>query len=161
MPAARSDAIALVRTLHAGDGTPIGTRPLKVGESVLVRVQVKPKVHIGNGLVVDHIPAGLEIENLNIAQGEAMGAVSIAGIDPAAAMADRRIQHVEFRDDRFVAAVRLQGEINLFYRARVVTPGRFVVPPVYAEDMYRPDTYGLAEGDGSLTVIDGKEKAAP
>jgi uncharacterized protein YfaS (alpha-2-macroglobulin family) len=92
-----------------------------VGESVLVRVQVKPKVHIGNGLVVDHIPAGLEIENLNIAQGEAMGAVSIAGIDPAAAMADRRIQHVEFRDDRFVAAVRLQGEINLFYRARVVT----------------------------------------
>jgi hypothetical protein len=25
MPAARSDAIALVRTLHAGDGTPIGT----------------------------------------------------------------------------------------------------------------------------------------
>lgn len=156
MPAARSDAIALVRTLHAGDGTPIGARPLKVGESVLVRVQVRPKVHIGNGLVVDHIPAGLEIENLNIAQGEAMGTVSIAGIDPAAAMADRRIQHVEFRDDRFVAAVRVQGEINLFYRARVVTPGKFVVPPVYAEDMYRPDTYGLAEGDGSLTVIDGK-----
>ena len=76
-------------------------------------------------------------------------------------MADRRIQHVEFRGDRFVAAVRLHGEINLFYRARVVTPGRVVVPPVYAEDMYRPDTYGLAEGDGSLTVIDGKEKAAP
>ena len=161
MPAARSDAIALVRELYAGDGTPIGTRPLKVGESVLVRVQVKPKVHISNGLVVAPIPAGLEIENLNIVQGEAMGAVSIAGIDPAAAMADRRIQHVEFRDDRFVAAVRLQGEINLFYRARVVTPGKFVVPPVYAEDMYRPDTYGLAEGDGSLTVIDGKEKAAP
>ncbi len=62
---------------------------------------------------------------------------------------------------QLLAAVRLQGEINLFYRARVVTPGRFVVPPVYAEDMYRPDTYGLAEGDGSLTVIDGKEKAAP
>lgn len=156
MPAARSDAIALVRELYAGDGTPIGGRPLKVGESVLVRIQVKPKVHISNGLVVAPIPAGLEIENLNIVQGEAMGAVSIAGIDPAAAMADRRIQHVEFRDDRFVAALRLQGEINLFYRARVVTPGKFVVPPVYAEDMYRPDTYGLAEGDGSLTVIDSK-----
>ncbi len=156
MPAARSDAIALVRSLHAGDGTPIGARPLKVGESVLVRIQVKPKVHISNGLVVAPIPAGLEIENLNIVQGEAMGSVTIDGIDPAAAMADRRIQHVEFRDDRFVAAVRLQGEINLFYRARVVTPGKFVVPPVYAEDMYRPDTYGLAEGDGSLTVIDSK-----
>ena len=128
---------------------------------MLVRIQVKPKILVGNGLVVDRIPAGLEIENLNIVQGEKMGSISIAGIDPADAMADRRIQHVEFRDDRFVAAVRLQGEINLFYRARVVTPGKFVFPPLYAEDMYRPDTYGLAEGEGSLTVIDGKEKTAP
>jgi alpha-2-macroglobulin len=161
MPAARSDAIALSRELYDGDGKPVGKRPLRVGESVLVRIQVKPKILVGNGLVVDHIPAGLEIENLNIVQGEKLGSISIAGIDPADAMADRRIQHVEFRDDRFVAAVRLQGEINLFYRARVVTPGKFIFPPLYAEDMYRPDTYGLAEGEGSLTVIDGKEKNTP
>ena len=106
------------------------------------------------------MPAGVEIENANIVQGEQNG-MEIAKVDMRQAMQDTRIKHVEFRDDRFVAALRLQGEINLFYRARVVTPGKFVVPPVYAEDMYRPDTYGLAEGDGSLTVIDGKEKAAP
>lgn len=158
MPAERSDAIALERKLFDSQGKPLGERPLRVGESVLLRVQVKPKVHIANALVVDRIPAGLEIENLNLVQGEAMGSVTIEGIDPAAAMADRRIQHVEFRDDRFAAALRLDGPIQLFYRARVVTPGKFVVPPVFAEDMYRPDTYGLADGGRSLTVVDGKEK---
>jgi uncharacterized protein YfaS (alpha-2-macroglobulin family) len=75
-------------------------------------------------------------------------------------MQDPRIQHVEFRDDRFVVAARLHGRISLFYRARVVTPGKFVFPPVYAEDMYRPDVYGLTTGDATLTVTDGKEKPA-
>ena len=72
-------------------------------------------------------------------------------------MQDPRIQHVEFRDDRFVVAARLQGKLSLFYRARVVTPGKFVFPPIYAEDMYRPDVYGLATGEATLTVTDGKE----
>jgi uncharacterized protein YfaS (alpha-2-macroglobulin family) len=37
--------------------------------------------------------------------------------------------------------------MQFFYRVRVVTPGRFVVPPTYAEDMYQPQIYGLAGGD--------------
>lgn len=160
MPASRSDIIALTRELFDADGKPIGSRALKVGETVLVRVNARPRQHIGNGLVVDRIPAGLEIENLNIVQGESMASVTIGGLNPAVAMTDPRIQHVEYRDDRFVAAVRLQGEINLFYRARVVTPGKFVFPPIYAEDMYRPDVYGLAGGDATITVSDGKEKPA-
>ncbi|MDR2165428.1 MAG: hypothetical protein LBO79_07395, partial [Zoogloeaceae bacterium] len=67
------------------------------------------------------------------------------------------IQHVEFRDDRFAVALSLNRDYGganrkLFYRARVVTPGRFIFPPVYAEDMYFPSVYGLAEGVGSVTV---------
>ena len=120
---------------------------------------------IGNGLIVDRIPAGLEIENLNIVQGEHAGAVTIGDVNPATAMRDNHIKHVEFRDDRFVAAVRLDevfitrwsyshGVLNLFYRARVVTPGQFVVPAVYAEDMYRPGIFGLSDGGGKLTIVD-------
>ena len=102
-------------------------------------------------MVVDRIPAGLEIENLNLVQGESLGAVKINDINPADAMMDSHIKHVEFRDDRFVAAVKLDavygnrfngrdyGTLHLFYRARVVTPGQFIVPPLYAEDMYRPN----------------------
>jgi uncharacterized protein YfaS (alpha-2-macroglobulin family) len=135
---------------------------LKVGESVIVRINVVANRAIPNGMIVDRIPAGLEIENLNIAQGEGLGGVAIDGVNPAQAMDDRRIQHVEFRDDRFVVAARLNRQygnnpLQLFYRARVVTPGRFIVPPVYAEDMYFPGNHGLSGGGGFLTVSDGKD----
>jgi uncharacterized protein YfaS (alpha-2-macroglobulin family) len=155
----------LSRTYYTPDGQPIGNRPLKVGESILVRITARSKTVIGNGLIVDRIPAGLEIENLNIVQGEQAGAVTIDEVNPAAAMRDNHIKHVEFRDDRFVAAVRLdevfisrwsysRGVLNLFYRARVVTPGQFVVPAVYAEDMYRPGIFGLSDGGGRLSIVD-------
>ena len=119
-------------------------------------------------MIVDRIPAGLEIENLNIVTGEQLGTVTIAGLNPGEVMADSRIKHVEFRDDRFVAAVRLdpssrffpgsnQGGLNLFYRARVVTPGQFIMPPVYAEDMYRPNIFGLSGGNDRLTIVDGRQ----
>ncbi|MCL2075838.1 MAG: alpha-2-macroglobulin family protein [Betaproteobacteria bacterium] len=157
MPPARDDVIVLSRHWFDADGRPLGNRSLslRVGESVIARINVEPRSWINNGMVIDRIPAGLEIENLNIAQGEGLASVMIDNVNPAYAMRDQRIQHVEFRDDRFVVAARLQGRISLFYRARVVTPGRFVIPPLYAEDMYRPDVYGLTSGEGMLTVTDG------
>ncbi len=161
-PAAKSAPIELKRSLHEPDGTVISGRTLKVGETVLVHVTARSDTSIGTGMIVDRIPAGLEIENLNIVQGEQMGTVTIANVNPATAMLDPRIKHVEFRDDRFVAAVRLDDNVlNLFYRARVVTPGKFVVPPLYAEDMYRPDLFGLTGGTDTLKVVDAKSDISP
>ena len=157
-PPARVDAFALKREWYSADGQPLGNRTLRVGETVLVRVNVKTAGRYANGLVVDYLPAGLEIENANLLQGEQLQ-VAIAGIDPRQAMQDSRIQHVEFRDDRFVVAARLANEMNFFYRARVVTPGRFIVPPTYAEDMYQPQIYGLAGGGDTLTIADGQADA--
>jgi uncharacterized protein YfaS (alpha-2-macroglobulin family) len=159
-PAARSADVDLKRKLFDAQGQPLGNRSLKTGETVIVMLEVTPKVNIRNALVVDYIPAGLEIENFNIVQGEEMGAIQIEGIDPASAMQDSGIEHVEFREDRFAVALSLNSRYygkptkKLFYRAKAVTPGRFVFPPTYAEDMYRPQVYGLAEGQGTLTVTD-------
>ena len=90
-----------------------------------------------------------------------MGTVQIAKLNPAEAMTDPRIKHVEFRDDRFVAAARMDWNVlNLFYRARVVTPGKFVVPALYAEDMYRPELFGLTGGSDSITIVDANAKRA-
>ena len=167
-PPARSDEIELSRTTYTPDGRVVAGRPLQTGETVIVHITARAKSEIGNALIVDRIPAGLEIENLNIVSGEQLSAATIAGMNPAEAMANSRIiKHVEFRDDRFVAAVRLdansrfnppvgRGLLNLFYRARVVTPGEFVVPPIYAEDMYRPNIYGLSGGGETLTIVDAQ-----
>ncbi|MDR1351231.1 MAG: alpha-2-macroglobulin family protein [Zoogloeaceae bacterium] len=158
MPAARSDIVELKRSLFDARGKPLGNRSLRVGESILTRLEVIPKTHIRNALLVDYIPAGLEIENLNIVQGEDMGSVSVEEVNPADAMQHSAIEHVEFRDDRFVAALKLEGAMTLFYRARVVTPGRFVFPSLYLEDMYRPNLYGLSEGAGNVTVSEGRDQ---
>ena len=124
---------------------------------MMVHLSVRSKARIANGMVVDRIPAGLEIENLNIVQGEGMPPLKIGKVDVNTAASDKRVKHREFRDDRFVAAVNLDGNpVDLFYRARVVTPGRYAVPPLYAEDMYRPEIYGIAGGNETLTVVDVK-----
>lgn len=157
LPAPKSDVIELTRKMYAPDGTEIGARPLKVGETVLMRVTARSRTTTATGMIVDRIPAGLEIENTNIVQGEQAGAVTIDKLTPAQAMSDARIKHVEFRDDRFVAAVRLDSNVlTLFYRVRVVTPGKFVVPPLYADDMYRPDVYGQVGGSEVLTIVEAK-----
>jgi uncharacterized protein YfaS (alpha-2-macroglobulin family) len=162
---ARSDVIELSRTMFTPDGRAISGRQLQTGETIIVHITAKSKTEIGTGLIVDRIPAGLEIENLNLVKGEQMGTVTIAGMNPAEVMGNSHIKHVEFRDDRFVAAVRFDasfyqnrfndfGTLHLFYRARVVTPGEFVMPPLYAEDMYRPTIFGLTGGGEMLTVVD-------
>ena len=122
----------------------------------MVRMQVNTPGRFANGLVVDQFAAGLEIESANIVQGE-QSVITVDGVDPRQAMLHADIRHVEFRDDRFVVAARIAGQMQFFYRVRVVTPGRFVVPPSYAEDMYQPEIFGLAGGGETLVIGDGRE----
>ncbi len=156
MPAERRNDFTLQRDWFTAEGKPLGDRPLRVGETAIVRLRVQSAGRYANGLVVDYIPAGVEIENANLVQGE-QSVLTIDGVDPRQAMQNSNIQHLEFRDDRFVVAARLAGTMQFFYRVRVVTPGRFVVPPTYAEDMYQPQIYGLAGGDETLLISDGRE----
>ncbi|MBP9804074.1 MAG: alpha-2-macroglobulin family protein [Candidatus Accumulibacter sp.] len=159
VPAARRDAFDLKRDWFTADGQPLGNRPLRVGETAIVRLQVRTNGRYANGLVVDSIPAGVEIENANLVQGE-QAVVTVDGVDTRQAMQNSSIRHVEFRDDRFVVAAKLADKMQFFYRVRVVTPGRFVVPPSYAEDMYQPQIYGLAGGDQILAIGDSGEEDA-
>ncbi|WP_291854172.1 MG2 domain-containing protein [Accumulibacter sp.] len=157
MPPVRRDVFDLKRDWFGANGQPLGNRTLRVGETALVRLQVKTNGRIANGLIVDHIPAGVEIENTNLVQGE-QSAVTVDNVDPRQAMQNSNIRHVEFRDDRFVVAARLADRMQFYYRVRVVTPGRFVVPPTYAEDMYQPQIYGLSGGEDVLTISDGSRE---
>jgi uncharacterized protein YfaS (alpha-2-macroglobulin family) len=157
MPPNKTDVIELTRKMYTPDGMEMSKRPLIVGETIIMHVTVRAKADIKTGLLIDRIPAGLEIENTHIVQGENMAAVKIDKIDPVEAMNNSHIKHVEFRDDRFVAAVHMSHEpIHLFYRLRVVTPGTFVIPPLYAEDMYRPEIMGHIYDPHMLTIVEAK-----
>lgn len=155
IPAAQASTIKLSRSLYSPDGTLWSGDHLQSGSSYIVHVRVESPALIANALVVDHIPAGLEIENLNLVRGEGMDQVLIANMNVAEIMADDAIRHQEFRDDRYVAAINLRKTQDLFYRVRVVTPGRYTWPAMYAEDMYRPAVNGIYTSGGSVTVVEG------
>jgi hypothetical protein len=161
-PVSGDDAISIERAWFAADGTALAPgRAVRTGELLVVRLRVKSKQRIRDGLVVDRIPAGVEVENRNLSQGPGAGEFKVDGVNVAEAMTDARIRHVEYRDDRFVAAAELDGNrLQLFYTLRVVTPGRFVVPAPFAEDMYRPELRGVGRAEPDLVVVDPRAPAA-
>jgi len=66
--------------------------------------------------------------------------------------ANYTFDHENLRDDRLeaFASQLMAGEVLYEYEARATTPGEFVVPPLKAEEMYHPETFGRGATD---TVI--------
>jgi uncharacterized protein YfaS (alpha-2-macroglobulin family) len=153
--APRDDRIALERSWWTPDGKSTTSRQFNTGDLVVVRLKVQAKQRIKDALVVERVPAGMEVENLNLSQGVQASDFTVGDVNVGEAMADARIKHREFRDDRFVAAADLRdGPLHLFYVLRVVTPGKFTVPAPFAEDMYRPDVRGVGKAEADITVVD-------
>ena len=71
----------------------------------------------------------------------------------------RASEHAEFRDDRFTAAFNRKSEdaaiFTVAYVVRAVSPGTYVHPQAFVEDMYRPDRFGRT-GSGTMTVSAAK-----
>ncbi|MCC9003083.1 MAG: alpha-2-macroglobulin family protein, partial [Candidatus Competibacter sp.] len=90
-------------------------------------------------LIVDLLPAGLEIENARLAHNTST--TEIAWLPELT-----ETLHTEFRDDRFVAALDIDQDgkrkFTLAYLVRAVTPGVYRQPAVYVEDMYKPWQFG-------------------
>nr|WP_183166124.1 alpha-2-macroglobulin [Azomonas macrocytogenes] len=150
-----SDNLKIHREFLGTNGTPLALDEVRSGQLIVVHLAVTAKERIPDALVVDLLPAGLELENQNLAQSSA----SLKDASPGFAgwlreMQDGRIKHQEFRDDRYVAAVDLNGygTTHLLYLARAVTPGHYVVPQPQVESMYRPDLQAVGEPGGALTV---------
>ncbi|MFC3231180.1 alpha-2-macroglobulin [Marinibaculum pumilum] len=98
-------------------------------------------------LVVDLLPAGLEIESQATGGTTALSALPFLPV-----LTEPLFEGV--RSDRYLAAIDLEGEGARFafaYLVRAVTPGRYVHPAPFVEDMYQP--YLFARGAiGELTV---------
>jgi uncharacterized protein YfaS (alpha-2-macroglobulin family) len=156
----RADRIAVERSWWTTDGKAMSERrAFTTGEMLIVRLRVSASQRVKDALIVDRIPAGVEVENLNLSQGAQAGEFKVENLSIAEAMNNERIKHKEYRDDRFVVAADLDGRaLDLFYLVRVVTPGRFVVPAPFAEDMYRPDLRAVGKAEADIVVTDPRSK---
>jgi uncharacterized protein YfaS (alpha-2-macroglobulin family) len=125
--------------------------PSKVAQNTRMAVVLKiteAQPQYGRIIVADYLPAGFEIDNPRLVSSGDTGALSWIpdALEPV---------HSEFRDDRFSAAFdRKSGDAPVFavaYVVRAVSPGAYVHPQAYVEDMYRPDRFGRT-GTGSVEV---------
>jgi uncharacterized protein YfaS (alpha-2-macroglobulin family) len=138
-PAAASAGIDIRREWFGSDGRPFTETRLREGDSVIVRLTVEASEQVEDLLVEDFLPGGLEAENLNLGDPRLLERLLVDG-QPISERAPVDLRHEEYRDDRYVAVLRLwQGQtVQLYYLARAVSPGEFAVPPPQAQDMYRP-----------------------
>ncbi|MBM7061345.1 alpha-2-macroglobulin family protein [Pseudomonas sp. UL073] len=154
-PPAGGDNLSIRREYLGLDGEPLALDGLASGELVLVHIALEAKQRVPDALVVDLLPAGLELENQNLAQ-------SAASLDDASAavkewkrsMENASIKHQEYRDDRYVAALDVGSydTTHLLYLARAVTPGSYRVPPPQVESMYRPNWQAVGAAPAQLVV---------
>ncbi|WP_313497552.1 alpha-2-macroglobulin family protein [Pseudoxanthomonas mexicana] len=155
-PAPDNRQIGIERRYYTTDGKEWKGGTLKEGEALIVRVGITANVAMPDALFTDLLPAGLEIENFNLGDAKQWAEVVVDGI----AISDRGsaadVKHEEFRDDRYVAALKLdRGDTaKVFYLVRAVTPGTYTVPPSLVEDMYRPDIRGVGKASpATITVV--------
>ncbi|KAF1016068.1 MAG: putative lipoprotein YfhM [Stenotrophomonas maltophilia] len=155
-PAPDNSVIGVERSYFGTDGKPWAPRPLKEGEALIVRVMVTPDTSMPDALLTDLLPAGLEIENFNLGDAKQWADVVVDGINISERSEAAQTQHEEFRDDRYVAALKLSrgSKATVFYLVRAVTPGTYAVPPPLVEDMYRPQLRGVGRSNPTtITVV--------
>jgi uncharacterized protein YfaS (alpha-2-macroglobulin family) len=102
-------------------------------------------------VLVDLLPAGLEIESLlTPMDGAGTNYDGQARRGPFAWIGEITYTDVaESRDDRYVASADLRGQFRYAYIARAVTPGNYTMPAAQVEDMYRP---GVMARTGTSTI---------
>ncbi|WP_119395842.1 alpha-2-macroglobulin family protein [Salinibius halmophilus] len=151
--AAVQNGFAIRRDYFDLIGQPLELSSLASGELIITRLQVHADQDSGDALVVDLLPAGLEIENPNIS---AISYDTLTVDGNSIASWQGNVAHSEYRDDRFVAALSLRaGESQyLYYVARAVSPGEYQVPAPYVEDMYRPNLHANGTSIGTLTITE-------
>ena len=169
-----SRGLAIERSYYSLDGKKVdlesaagGLGRLKQNERLVAVLKINATEPGGRILLVDRLPAGLEIENPRLVDSGDVRSLDWLKTTPTP-------QHTEFRDDRFVAAFDFFGGVQdrrrggrgdqtdnrdavasatVAYIVRAVTPGTYVHPAATVEDMYRPERFArTAAGRLEITV---------
>jgi alpha-2-macroglobulin len=135
------------RLYYTLDGKPADPTKARQNQRFAVVLKVtEPTPQYGRVIVADYLPAGFEIDNPRLVSSGDTG--TLGWIEDAAEPV-----YSEFRDDHFGAAFDRDNKspavFTVAYVVRAVSPGTYVLPQAFVEDMYRPDRYGRT---GTATV---------
>ena len=152
-PPAADQGFALTRTIFDMTGKPIKPEAIRLNDLLVVILE-------GHGtdtqrrqvVVTDPLPAGLDIENVRLADSAQLGDLSWLGeLSPA--------RHVDYSQDRFTAVLDLDEAhpgFRVVYLARAVVPGDFAQPGATVEAANAPSQFARIEA-GRLHIRGEKE----
>jgi uncharacterized protein YfaS (alpha-2-macroglobulin family) len=146
-PEAVENGIRLTRSYFDMNGKPVSIDTVRRNERIVVFIEgVATADAVRETLVVDLLPAGLEIETTDTSDISFLPEMS-------------GMEFEDGRDDRYVAAVSLgtrggwrKNRFRVAYIVRAVTPGDYVLPGTFVEDMYQPEYHGQAAAS-RMTVV--------
>jgi alpha-2-macroglobulin len=146
---AASNGFKIERNYYTLAGEPADIAKAKQNDRFAVVLKItETKPEYAHIMVADYLPAGLEIDNPHLVSSGDSGTLDWIedGVEPA---------NTEFRDDRFTAAIDRGSDdkavFTVAYVVRTVSPGKYVLPQAYVEDMYNPSRYGRT-GTGNIEV---------
>jgi len=150
---AAANGFKIERNYFTLDGTPADPAHARQNDRFAVVLRItEAKPEYGHIMVADYLPAGFEIDNPHLVSSGDTGTLDWIedGQEPV---------NTEFRDDRFTAAIDRSGRdkavFTVAYVVRSVSPGKYVLPQAYVEDMYNPSRYGRT-GTGTVEVRSAK-----
>jgi uncharacterized protein YfaS (alpha-2-macroglobulin family) len=127
-----------------------GVWHIKAGARVRVHLTMVADNRRYHVALVDHLPAGLEIVNPELAVSSSPPQnPGEAEPRPYGWWWGPWYEHQNLRDERAEAFTSLlwDGVYQYTYIARATTPGTFMVPPAKAEEMYSPEVFGRSSSD--------------
>lgn len=127
-------------------GKPLDLSAVKQGEMIIAKITVESlSTDLKNVVVVDMLPAGLEIENPRLESR-----AKIAWIDDY----NSPIDYLDLRDDRLLLFTKIDSNkpFTFYYTLRAVTVGEFLLPPIKAECMYEPEIWSTGSA-GNVQII--------
>lgn len=146
---AAANGFKIERNYFTLDGKPADPSKARQNDRFAVVLKItEAKPEYGHIMVADYLAAGFEIDNPHLVSSGDTGTLDWIedGEEP---------ENIEFRDDRFTASIDRASDakavFTVAYVVRAVSPGRYVLPQAYVEDMYNPSRYGRT-GTGTIEV---------
>ena len=150
---ARANGFTISREYYSLTGEKVDPSKIVQNTRLITVIKVNEGKPIGGQIMIsDPLPAGFEIDNPRL--------VSSADLSSLSWLEKSVPKHVEFRDDRFLAAYDLKkgraSSLTTAYVIRAVAPGRYTHGPASVEDMYRPERVASTKS-GFVEIVNGKQ----
>jgi alpha-2-macroglobulin len=152
-----SDGIEVTREYQDAGGKSVTSAPLGAELTVHLRVRTTDGRGIDNVALLDLLPGGFEVQRNSL---RGTPAQSAGGGDDeegdSQSSGEWNPDYADIREDRVVFYGSIGPQMHeIVYKVKVTSPGKFLVPPVYAGAMYDHTVFAHS-APGSFEVSDVK-----